>query len=86
MQQQEFETLKDKLTTTPMLNFPSYKKPFHIPIDASGMDIGAVLVQPGEGNVDHPICFSHTNLTPREQNYTTKKYEELSMIYVLNKF
>ncbi|KAH9299627.1 hypothetical protein KI387_031309, partial [Taxus chinensis] len=47
-QQRTFETLKEKLTTTPILCFPSWDKPFHVHVDASGMAIGMVLAQPGE--------------------------------------
>ncbi|KAH9297429.1 hypothetical protein KI387_029111, partial [Taxus chinensis] len=58
--------------------------PFHVHVDASGMAIGAVLAQPGEGIVDHPLCFASRKLTPAEQNYTTTEREALSMIYALH--
>ncbi|KAH9298069.1 hypothetical protein KI387_029751, partial [Taxus chinensis] len=57
-QQRAFDTLKDRLVTTPILHFPSWDKPFHVHVDASGTAIGAMLAQPGEGIVDHPLCFA----------------------------
>lgn len=65
-QQRMFEILKKKLTTVPILCFPSWDKPFHVHVDASGTAIGAILAQPREGIVDHPICFASRKLTPVE--------------------
>jgi len=43
-------------------------------------------VQPGEGNMDHPIYFASKKLSQAENNYTTTEREGLDMIYVLQKF
>jgi len=53
-----FETLKEKLSTTPILNFPNWGVDFHVHIDAYNIVLGVILAQPGEGNMDHPIYFS----------------------------
>jgi hypothetical protein len=42
-----FLTLKKLLTTAPLLAQPDIKKPFDVYYDASGMDIGGVLMQDG---------------------------------------
>jgi hypothetical protein len=41
-----FETLKEKLNTTPILIFPNWENDFHVDVDASGIALGAILVQP----------------------------------------
>jgi hypothetical protein len=55
-------------------------------VDASGITLGAILAQPGEGNMDHPIYFSSRKISGVERNYTTTKRESLAMIYALQKF
>ena len=81
-----FDTLRDKLIIVPILHFPSWDKPFHVHVDASGTAIEEVLSQPSEGIVDHPLCFASRKLTPTEKIYTNTKHKELLMIYKLYKF
>jgi hypothetical protein len=45
--QKSFETLKEKLTTTPMLILPNVHKPFSVYCDASYIGLGCVLMQEG---------------------------------------
>jgi hypothetical protein len=78
-----FDILKEKLSTAPILIFPNWEIEFHVHVDASGITRGAILVQPGEGNMDHPIYFSSQNLAQDEHNYTTTEREGIDMVYVL---
>jgi hypothetical protein len=55
-------------------------------IDASVIMLGAILAQPGEGNLDHPVYFSSRKLSQAEHNYTTTEREGLEMVYALQKF
>ena len=80
-----FETLKEKLITTPILIFPNWKE-FHVHVDASGISLGAILTQPGDGAMDHPIYFASRKLMQAKCNYTTTEREGLAMIYDLHKF
>jgi hypothetical protein len=41
--QQDFEIIKEKLTTSPVLQGPNWSIPFHVHIDASNKSLGAVL-------------------------------------------
>jgi hypothetical protein len=81
-----FETLKEKLNTTPILIFPNWENEFHVHVDASGISLGAILAQPGDGAMDHPIYFVSRKLSQAERNYTTTEREGLAMIYALQKF
>jgi hypothetical protein len=81
-----FETLKEKLITTLILIFPDWEKEFHIHVDSSGISLGAILTQPGDGAMDHPIYFASRKLSQAECNYTTTEWEGLAMIYTLHKF
>jgi hypothetical protein len=66
-----FDILKEKLNTTPILIFPNWEKEFHVHVDASGISLGAILAQPGDGNTDHPIYFVSRKLSKAKHNYTT---------------
>jgi hypothetical protein len=44
-QDQAFHTLIDKLTHAPLLQLPDFGKSFQLECDASGIDIGGVLLQ-----------------------------------------
>ena len=74
------------MVTVPILVFPDWNKPFHVHVDASGITLGIVLTQPGEGGIDHPIVYSSRKLSTAEKNYTTIEREGLAMVYALQKF
>ena len=69
--QGSFETLKAKMAFAPILVFPDWNKVFHVHVDAYSVALGVVLVQPGEGNLDHPITYASRKLSFVERNYTT---------------
>jgi hypothetical protein len=45
--QQNFDTLKQKMVTVPIMVFPDWSKEFHVHVDASSIALGVVLAQPG---------------------------------------
>jgi hypothetical protein len=81
-----FNILKTNLSTTPILIFPNWENEFHVHVDASGIALGAILAQPGDGAMDHHIYFASRKLSQAEHNYTTTKREGLDIIYTLQKF
>jgi hypothetical protein len=74
------------MITAPILVFPDWSKEFHVHVYASSIALGAVLAQPGVGDIDHPISFSSRKLSTSEMNYTTTGREGLTMVYALQKF
>ena len=74
------------MISAPILIFPDWSKEFHVHVDASGIALGAVLTQPGEGDIDHPIAFASRNLLSTERNYSNTKHEGLAMVYALQKY
>jgi hypothetical protein len=74
------------MVIAPILVFPDWSKDFHVHVDAASITLGAVLAQPGEGDIDHPLSFSSRNLSATEVNYTTTKREGLAMVCTLHKF
>jgi hypothetical protein len=66
--QQGLDTFKENMVRTPILVFPNWEKTFHVHVDASGIELGAILVQPGAGELDHPIEFARRKLSESEKN------------------
>lgn len=76
-----FETLKDLITSYPILKYPNFDKMFHINTDASNYAIGAVLMQEG-----HPISFASRTLNSHEVHYSTTEKELLAVVWAVKYF
>ena len=84
--QQNFNTLKEKMVTVPILVFPDWTREFHVHVDASSITLGVVLAHLGIRDIDHLLDFSSKNISTAEINYTTTEREGLAMVYALQKF
>ena len=58
-----------------MLALPDFSKPFSIETDASGIGIGAVLLQKG-----HPLAYISKDLGPRSRGLSTYEREYLAIL------
>jgi hypothetical protein len=65
-----FNTLKELLTTQPLLQYPDFTKPYFLTTDASKDAIAAVLSQ-GPIGKDLPISYASRILDNAERNYPT---------------
>ncbi|CAC5360236.1 unnamed protein product [Mytilus coruscus] len=78
--QNAFETLKEALTSTPVLNFPNFNKPFIVSCDAYGSAIGYILPHVGDDEKEHVIGYGGRALTPAEKNYTVTEQEMQALV------
>jgi len=76
-QQNAFDSLKEKLTSAPVLNYRDFTRQFLITTDASDYAIGAVLSQ-GPVSQDRLIAYASRILNKAEQNYNTMEKELLA--------
>ena len=57
-----FNTLKQALTTAPVLAYPNSKKPFILTTDASSLALGAILTQEDDNKLEHVIAYASQTL------------------------
>lgn len=80
---QAFSDLKSILSSSEVLAFPNFNKPFHLTTDASIYASGAVLSQEEQGR-DKPIAFISRSLNKTEENYATNEKEMLAIVWALD--
>jgi ribonuclease HI len=73
-----FHTLREYLTSAPVLTQPDMSKPFEVFCDASGTGLGCVLMQ--ENQV---IAYASRALQPHEKNYPTHDLELAAVVHAL---
>ena len=78
-----FEDLRTCLTRDPILQSPDFSQPFLVQTDASGVGLGAVLLQgpPGE---QRPVVYLSRKLFPRETRYSTVEKECLALKWAVD--
>ncbi|KAG1136361.1 hypothetical protein G6F37_012077 [Rhizopus arrhizus] len=81
-----FETLKQLLTTAPVLARPDFNKNFILVTDASKLGLGCVLTQLDDDGKEHPIIFASRGLKPNEVNYAPTKLECLAVVWAVKLF
>jgi hypothetical protein len=73
-----FQELKKKLTTAPVLTLPQGIEGFVVYTDASGIGLGAVLMQHGK-----VVAYSSRQLKDHERNYPTHDLELAAVVHAL---
>ena len=80
-QQKAFDTLKEKISTSPVLALPDLQRPFEIETDASDYAMGAVLMQHGK-----PICYHSETFNSTVVNYPTYDKELYALVQSVKKW
>ena len=73
-----FHTLKERLTTTPVLIIPSNGKRYDVYTDASLRGLGCVLMQGGK-----VVAYGSRKLKVHEQNYPTHDLQLAVVVFAL---
>ena len=80
--QEDFDKLKELCTTTLILAYADFGKPFRLHTDASVLDLGAILYQKQDG-VKKVISYASQLLTKSEAKYPVHKLEFLCLKWAI---
>ena len=78
--EQAFIDLKEAILSEPILKHFQPDLPCIVETDASDYALGAILSQPDEKGVNHPIAFHSRKLLPAETNYQIYDKELLAIV------
>ncbi|MBW0565383.1 hypothetical protein O181_105098 [Austropuccinia psidii MF-1] len=82
------DSLREALTTAPLLLMPDFRLRFKLYIDASGDGLGAALHKVqiiNDRPVEGPICFVSRQIKPTEARYGASQMECLCLFWALEK-
>lgn len=85
-EEKSFQSLKDALTSSPVLRQPDIDLPFFVECDASDYATGAVLSQKDTEGRLHPVAFLSKSLLPAERNYDIFDKEMLAVVRALKEW
>ena len=84
-EEKAFQFLKEKLMSTPILQYPDFSLPFILYTDASGSGLGAVLAQKKDKK-DHVIAYASRSMSKTERNYSITDQECLAVVWAIQHF
>jgi hypothetical protein len=82
---ESFETLKQKLISSPIMNTPNFQHPFILELDACAYGLGAVLAQEYDGK-KFVVAYASRTLSPTERNYSATEREALAIVWATKHF
>ena len=68
-----------------MLHLPDHDKPYTLPVDASEVGVGAVLLQVHDGKL-FPVGYGSKKLTGAERKYSAIERECLAVVWAVKKY
>ena len=81
-----FMQLKALLTRAPILAIPNFSRDFHLETDASGLGLGAVLMQEQDDGTMKPLAYASRTLQQHEENYGATEMEALGVVWAIRHF
>ena len=83
---QQFEKVKKKLTSSPVVSFPDFSKPFMVICDASNIACGAVLVQCNSNGGQSIVAACSHKFSHTESRWSTIEREAFGLLFACRKF
>ena len=84
--QKAFTSLKEPMTSAPVLVFPRFGSGFILETDASGVGLGAVLAQEQPDGSVRPIAYASRTLQQPERNHGVTELEALGVVWAVRHF
>lgn len=76
-----FKTIQHTLAEAVLLAFPDFKKPLHVYADASGTQLGSIIMQ--ESKI---LACYYQSLSKHQLNYTVTEFKLLSIVELLHEY
>ena len=83
---QAFRVLKEVLCNKPVLILSDSAYPYTLRTDASGVGLGAVLMQDQDVGRLHPVAYASKKLSDAERRYHTIELECLAIVWGIRRF
>jgi len=83
VEQEAFDTLRERLKNAPFMEYPNDTGTFTLETDASGQSIGFLLTQSRPNKEDGIVACGGRSLRGAEYNYTVTELEMLSVVEAL---
>ena len=80
-----FKSLKDKMSSSPILRLPDFYRQFVLRTDASDTGLAAVLLQIYDG-IYFPVAYASKKLSSAQMSYAVIERECLAIVWALEKF
>ena len=77
--EESFQRLKQLYSSTPILAYADYSKPFKLHMDACNLGLGAVLYQTSKDVLDRETAYASRTLSKSERYYPAYKLEFLDL-------
>lgn len=84
-QEKSFQSLKRKLSDSPILHLPDLGKQFILRTDASDVGMAAVLLQENNG-VKFPVAYASKKFSVAQKNYSVIERECYAIVWAVQKF
>ena len=81
--EESFQRLKQLCSSTTILAYADYSKPFKLHTDACSLVLVAVLYLTGKGGLDRIITYARRTLSKSERNYQAYKLEFLALKWAI---
>ena len=78
-----FETLKERLTSPPVLALPKIGRPYVVDTDASAYQLGCALLQQQDVDVWKPVGYWSYTLTDTERDYSPTERECYAVVWAV---
>ena len=80
------DTIKEKLTSEPILRHPDFNREFTIQTDASYQGLGAVITQVDNNGNEYVVAYASRTLSKAERNYATTVLEGQAIMWATKYF
>ena len=79
-------TLRDKLSTSPLLDYLDFNKDFTLETDERKLGLGAILSQYQEDQKLYPVAYASRSISNAEANYAITGLETLAVLWAVTHF